>query len=84
MNFTMRLVIVFILAVITEGFYTAYAYYVARGDRVRGPLASGMIAIFKAILVIQYVREPIMIASLAVGQVIGTYLTLGLIKRREG
>jgi hypothetical protein len=79
MNFVGRLVIVFLLAVVTEGFYTCYAFYVARGDLLRGPLASGGIAVLKAILVIQYVREPVMIAALAIGQVVGTYVTLRLI-----
>ena len=77
-----RLALVFFLAIITEGFYTSYAYFVARGDTVKGPLSSGAIAIFKAILVIQYVKEPLTIAALAVGQIIGTYLTLRIIKRQ--
>lgn len=75
------LLLVFVLAIITEGFYTSYAYYVARADLVRGPLASGAIGIFKAILVIKYVREPLMIAALALGQVVGTWLTLKAIRR---
>lgn len=75
------LLLVFVLAIITEGFYTSYAYYVARADLVRGPLASGAIGVFKAILVIKYVREPLMIAALAVGQVVGTWLMLKVIRR---
>lgn len=76
-----RLILVFALAIITEGFYTSYAYYVARADTFRAPLSSGGIAIFKAILVIMYVREPLMIAALVIGQMIGSWLTLSLIKK---
>jgi len=79
----LKLLVVFCLAIITEGFYTNYTYFVARGDMVKGPLSSGAIAVFKAILVIQYVREPIVIAALAIGQIVGTYLTLRLINPRE-
>jgi len=78
-----QLALVFVLAVVCESFYTSYAYYVSRVDLVRAPLASGGIAVLKAILVIQYVREPAMIAALALGQVVGTYLTLRFIKRGE-
>ena len=76
-----RAVLVFGLAVVCEGFYTSYAYFTARGDLLKAPLASGGIAIFKAILVCLYVREPVMIAALTVGQVIGTYITLRLIHK---
>lgn len=75
--------LVFFLAIVTEAFYTCYAFYVARADLVRGPLASGAIAIFKAILVIKYVREPLMIVTLALGQVVGTYLTLRIIRAKQ-
>jgi len=78
-----KLAFVFVMAVICESFYTGYAYYVSRADLVRAPAAAGAIAIFKAVLVIQYVREPIMIAALAIGQVIGTYMTLRFIKRND-
>jgi len=78
-----HLLLVFGLAIITEAFYTSYAYFVARGDLVRGPLSAGAIGVLKAILVIQYVREPLMIAALALGQMVGTWLTLRLIRSRE-
>jgi len=71
------------MAIITEACYTSYAYYVARGDLLKGPISAGLIGIFKAILVITYVREPVMIAALAVGQVCGTWLTLRFIRHRE-
>lgn len=78
-----RLLFVFVVAIITEGFYTVYAYYVARADLIRGPLASGAIAIGKGILVVNYVAEPLWgIATLTVGQVVGTWLTLKFIKSR--
>jgi hypothetical protein len=70
---------VFVLSVLTECAYTGYAYFVARGDVLRGPLFAGLIAIGKGILVYTYTRKPIQIATLAVGQVIGTYLTLNII-----
>ena len=76
-----RTVLVFGLAIICEGFYTSYAYFTARGDLLKAPLASGGIAVFKGILVCLYVREPIQIAALAVGQIIGTYITLRLIHK---
>jgi len=76
-----RLLFVFSMAVVTEACYTCYAYYVARGDTLRGPMASGLIAVGKAVLVIAYVREPIMVAALALGQVAGTWLTLKIIRR---
>ena len=75
------IVIVFVLAVITEMCYTGYAYYVSQGDTVRAPIAAGLIGVFKGILVVAYVRDPIMIAVLAVGQVCGTYLMLRFIQR---
>ena len=78
-----RLSIVFILSIITEACYTGYAYYVARGDTLRGPTFAGLIAVGKAILVIQYVREPPVIAALALGQVAGTWLTLRVIQWRK-
>lgn len=78
----LRLLFVFGMAILTEACYTSYAYYVARGDTVRGPVASGLIAIGKAVLVIAYVREPIAVAALALGQVVGTWLTLKVIRRR--
>jgi len=78
-----RLLVVFVLSILTEACYTGYAYYVARGDTVRGPTFAGLIAVGKAVLVIQYVREPLSIAALAVGQVAGTWLTLAIIKRRQ-
>jgi hypothetical protein len=76
-----RTFLVFVLAIVCEGFYTAYAYFTARADLIKAPLASGGIAVFKGILVCLYVREPIHIAALAVGQVIGTFLTLKLIHK---
>ena len=79
----MRSAMVFILAIICESFYTRYAYYVARADLIRGPASAGAIAVLKAILVIQYVHEPVTIAALALGQILGTYLTLKFIKRGE-
>lgn len=78
-----NMLLVFGLAIITEGFCTSYAYFVARGDIIRGPLASGGIAILKAILVIYYVHEPWLIAALAVGQVVGTYITLKIIAKQK-
>jgi len=77
-----RLLIVFVLSILTEACYTGYAYYVARGDTVRGPTFAGLIAVGKAVLVLQYVREPLAIAALAVGQVAGTWLTLTVIQWR--
>lgn len=72
------------MAIVTEACYTGYAYYVARGDMMRAPLFAGAIAIGKGILVVNYVREPLAgIATLAVGQVIGTWLTLKFIKRKD-
>jgi hypothetical protein len=78
-----RWLFVFILAVATEAAYTCYAYYMARGDQVRGPLSAGAIAIGKGILVVNYVAEPLLgIAALTLGQVAGTWLTLRFIKSR--
>ena len=79
----LRLLFVFSMAIVTEACYTSYAYYVARGDTLRGPISSGLIAVGKAILVIAYVREPLMVAALALGQVAGTWLTLKAIQRRK-
>lgn len=76
-----RLLFVLLVAIVTEACYTVYAYYVARGDMVRGPIASGAIAIGKGILVVNYVREPAAIITLAIGQIIGTWLTLKFIRR---
>jgi hypothetical protein len=75
-----RLLFVFGLAIVCEAAYTTYAYYTARADTIRAPIASGAIAILKAILVIAYVKEPIQIGALALGQMIGTHLTLKIIK----
>ena len=80
---TTRLLIVFVLSILTEACYTGYAYYVARGDTVRGPTFAGLIAVGKAFLVIQYVKEPLAIVALALGQVAGTWLTLKVIQRRK-
>jgi len=78
-----RLLGVFILSVLPEACYTGYAYYVARGDTLRGPTFAGLIAVGKAMLVIQYVHEPLAIAALALGQVAGTWLTLRVIQLRK-
>lgn len=76
-----RLLLVFGLAILCEAAYTSYAYFAARADTIRAPIASGAIAVLKAILVIAYVKEPIQIAALMLGQMVGTYLTLKIIKR---
>lgn len=76
------ILLVFVLAIATEAAYTCYAYYVARGDLLRGPLSSGFIAVGKAVLVITYVHEPATIAALALGQVVGTWATLRFIRGR--
>jgi len=76
-----RLLFVFVPAILCEAAYTTYAYYTARADTTRAPIASGFIGALKAVLVLAYVREPIQIAALVVGQVVGTYLTLKIIKR---
>lgn len=81
LTFAGRLALVFILSILTECAYTAYAYYVARGDIVRGPAFAGLIAIGKGVLVYNYARDPWQIGTLAVGQVIGTWLTLKVIKK---
>lgn len=78
-----RLLLVFALSIVTEIFYTCYAYFVSRVELLKAPACAGLIGIFKAIVVIQYVREPRAIATLAVGQVIGTYVALSVLKRRE-
>ena len=78
-----RLLTVFVLAILTECAYTGYAYFVARGDKVRGPMFAGLIAVGKGILVVAYVRDPWQIATLAVGQVLGTWLTLTVINGRS-
>jgi hypothetical protein len=70
---------VFVLSILTECAYTGYAYFVARGDVLRGPMFAGLIAVGKGILVYTYTKKPLQIATLAVGQVIGAYLTLNLI-----
>ena len=80
--FAWRIVTVFIGAILTECAYTSYAYYVARADKVRGPIFAGLIAIGKGYLVYTYARDPFQIATLAAGQVVGTWLTLTVIKRR--
>lgn len=77
----LQAVFVFGLSIVSIACYTAYSYYTARGDPLRSPLASGGIAITKGILVYMYAREPLLIVALAVGQVIGTWLTLRLIHR---
>lgn len=76
-----RLAVVFVVSILTECCYTGYAYFVARGDTVRGPLFAGLIAVGKAVLVYIYARDPLQIAALAVGQVVGTFLTLTVINR---
>jgi len=79
----LRLIAVFALAVLTECAYTGYAYFVARGNVVLGPLFAGLIAIGKGTLVYIYARDPLQIATLAVGQVLGTFLTLKVINRNQ-
>jgi len=79
----LRLVFVLVMAIITEATYTTYVYFGSRGDRVRAPISAGLLGVFKAVLVILYVREPIMIAALSVGQMVGTYLMLEFIRNRK-
>jgi len=81
-EFVLRLLFVFGMAVVTEMAYTSYAFYVSRVDTVKAPISSGLIGVFKAILVIAYVREPVMITALALGQVLGTWLTLRYLKSK--
>ena len=77
----LHLLFVFTLSILTEAAYTGYAYFVARGDRMRGPMFAGLIGVGKAILVVNYVREPLTIAALALGQMAGTWLTLTVINQ---
>jgi len=71
--------LVFILAILTEMCYTGYAYYVSRGNTVLGPTFAGLIAIGKGVLVYVYSKDPFQIGVLAIGQVLGTWLTLTII-----
>jgi uncharacterized membrane protein YfcA len=48
---------------------------------MRASAASAGIAVTKGILVYLYAREPVLIAALAIGQFIGTWLTLKVIHR---
>lgn len=77
----LRLLFVFVLAIITEACYTSYTWHVSRGDTTRAPISAGLIGVFKAILVISYVKEPITIAALAIGQIAGTYVMLKFIAK---
>jgi hypothetical protein len=78
-----KLIFVFIMSIITEVFYTSYVYYCSKLDTMRAPISSGLIGIFKALIVIAYVKDPLAILSLSIGQVIGTYLTLRYLKNKN-
>jgi hypothetical protein len=73
--------LVFIVGILTECAYTGYAHYCAKADTTKAPLFAGLIAVGKGILVVNYVRSPVQIATLAIAQVMGTYLTLSVIRR---
>jgi len=74
--------IVFLVGILTECAYTAYAHYCGKADVVRASVAAGLIAIGKGILVVSYVRSPAQITTLAVAQILGTFLTLKIIRRQ--
>lgn len=74
--------LVFVIGVLTECCYSAYAHYCGKADALKAPIFAGLIAVGKGILVVSYVRSPVQIATLAVAQVIGTYATLRLIGRK--
>lgn len=72
--------IVFVVGILTECCYTGYAHYCGKADRTRAPIFAGLIAVGKGILVVSYVKSPLQIATLAVAQVLGTWITLSMIK----
>lgn len=75
--------LVFFLAAVTEVFVARYVFYAARADPVRGSLASGAVAVLKALLIIQCVREPLVVVVMALGQMIGAYLMLRVIRAKQ-
>ena len=79
----LSVVLVLILSIVTEVFYTGFAHFVSRGNKRLAPLCSALIALGKGSLVYIYTKEPIQIATLAVGQYIGTLIMLDLLEQRE-
>ena len=74
-------VLVFVVGILTECCYTAYAHYCGKADVVKAPVFAGLIAVGKGVLVVSYVKSPLQIATLAVAQVLGTWITLRVIRK---